>query len=151
MNYFSFEDLANKYPKLATDYQAQNVNSFWGPIACADVDALIGAKYSVPFTPTPLFVKNLAIDLCYWEMTYKEQDQTILKDYIDERVTGVLNGTITLTDPTSGGVISPAPTVFLTTSGTLTSFGMDNPINFGVDSMWRQGYQQDRGQFFGGL
>lgn len=151
MNYFAFEDLANKYPKLASDFQAQNINSFWCPIASADVDALIGAKYSVPFTPTPLFVKNLAIDLCYWQMTYKEQDQALLKEYIDERVTGVLNGTITLTDPTTGAVLNPASNVFLTTSGTLTSFGMDNPANFGVDSMWRQGYQNDRGQFFGDL
>jgi hypothetical protein len=125
------------------------VNCLWAPLVCADVDALIGAKYSVPFTPTPLFVKNLAIDLCYWQITYKEQDQALLKEYIDERVTGVLNGTITLTDPATGGVISPAASVFLTTSGTLTSFGMDNPVNFGVDSMWRQGFEQDRGQFFG--
>lgn len=151
MNYFIWEDLTGKYPKLANDFQATAVNCTWAPLACADVDALIGAKYTVPFTPTPLFVKNLAMDMCYWQMTYKEQDQALLKDYIDERVAGVLNGTITLTNPTTGAAITPAANVFLTTSGTNTSFGMDNPINFNVDSMWRQSFQNERGQFFNGF
>jgi phage gp36-like protein len=148
MNYFMWEEISGKYPSLVKDYDSSKVNCIWAPLACADVDALIGAKYSVPFTPTPLFVKNLAIDMCYWQMTYKETDQALLKEYIDERVMGVLNGTITLTNPTDGSAIAPASNVFMTTSGTLTSFGMDNPVNFGVDSMWRQGFQQDRGQFF---
>lgn len=149
MNYFTTEELTGIYPSLAKDFDSTKVNCLWAPIACADIDGLIGTKYSVPFTPTPLFVKSLAIDLCYWKMTYKEVDQTLLKAYIDERVKGVLNGTITLTSPVDGAAIAPAPNVFMTTSGTLTSFGMDNPVNFGVDSMWRQEFEMDRGQFFG--
>lgn len=149
MNYFSWEDLIGKYTSLAKDFDSTKINSLWAPLTCADVDGLIGQKYSVPFTPTPLFVKNLAIDMCYWQITYKEQDQSILKAYIDQRVAGVLNGTITLTDPTNGAALTPATSqVFMTTSGTGTSFGMDNPINFAVDSAWRQGFQNDRGQFF---
>lgn len=146
MNYFLWEDLTAKYPILSKDFGAAAVNSFWAQAASADVDALVGKRFTVPFTPTPFFIKNLAIDLCYWEMTYKEEDQSILKDYIDERVTGLVNGTITLTDP-SGNQIAAAATVFLTTSGTISSFGMDSPTNFEVDSGWQQGFQQARGQF----
>lgn len=145
-NYFIWEDLVGKYRKLSLDYDATNVNCIWAPLVCADIDALVGKNYSTPFTPTPLFIKNLAIDLCYWQITYKEQDQSILKEYIDERVMGVLNGTITLSDA-SGNQIPQASKVFMTTSGDLTSFGMDEVTNFAVDSMWQQEFRDDRGQF----
>ena len=146
MAYFIWEDLTAKYRKLAQDFDAGAVNSYWAPAACANVDGLVGQRFTTPFTPTPLLIKDLAIDLCYWQMTYKEENQALLKDFIDERVTGLLNGTITLTDP-SGNAITGTPKVFLTTSGTNTSFGMDNEVDFHVDSSWQQSFRNARGQF----
>jgi len=146
MSYFAWEDLVAKYRKLEDSFDSSAINSYWAPRVSANVDGLVGQRFTVPFTPTPLLISDLAVDLCYWEMTYKEENQTILKDYIDERVTGLLNGTITLTDPT-GAPLAGAPRVFLTTSGTASSFGMDHVENFRVDSNWQASYAGARGDF----
>lgn len=141
MSYFAHRDLTAKYPSLAKDYDAAAVDSVWAPLACADVDAQVGQRFTVPFTPgVPLVIKNLAMDMCYWQMTYKELDQSILKDYIDERVTGILNGTIVINDPTTGTPIARASQVFLTTSGTASSFGMGRPENFHIDPEFERSY-----------
>lgn len=145
MNYFTWEQLCAKYKKMAQDFDATAVNSFWAPTISSELDSMLAkGALTVPFTPTPLSITNLAIDLCYWEMTYKEEDQSQLKDWIDERITGIVNGTIILVGV--DGTVQANPQVFLTTSGTNTSFGMDNPVNFAVDSSWQRSFMDQRGQ-----
>jgi phage gp36-like protein len=145
MNYFTFAEFASKYKNTAKDYQAAEINSFWAPAASGDLDAYLAPKITAPFTPTPWFIKNLAIDLAYWQMTYKETNQELLKEDIDARIAGVLNGTIQVIDPTTNAALGTQQTnVFLTTSGTNTSFGMDRVENFEVDRSWQESFRDDR-------
>lgn len=144
MNYFNWEDLVAVYPNVAKDRQAE-VNSNIIPYACAFVDAFAGGRYTVPFTPSPLFIKDLAIDVCYWRLTMRQDGSDKLKDFIDERTTLLTNGTITLVNPVTGIANAAGGTATLTSSGQGSSFGMDRPEDWRVDVDWQAEFRDSRG------
>lgn len=144
--YFNWEDLIGKYRKVSQDWDASYANSNWIPAACAELDGYLGAAYTVPFTPVPPIVKDLAIDLCYYKMTWTDEKAGDLKDYIDSRIEQIINKTLTI--QSSGSTIANAPQVFLTTSGYPSSFGMDAAERWRVSSDWQQAYSSDRGDLY---
>lgn len=141
MSYFTWNELSTKYPSVAKDLDASRVDSFWAPLVSGDLDAQIAKRYAVPLANTPsMFIKNLAIDMAYWQWTYKAENQSILKEYIDQRISGIIDGTIVLTDVTGAPLTQGSTQVFLTTSGTASSFGMNNPVDWHVDRQWADSF-----------
>lgn len=140
-NYFSYDELIGKYPDCAKDRDANVVGSFWIPGVQARIDALFAnLGYTAPFTPfVPPLVKDIAIDLCYWRMSYREENQDILKEDIDARLAGIADRSLQLTYVDSSGsvvTLQPPSQVFLSNSYG-SSFGMDSDVRFRVDSSWQ--------------
>jgi phage gp36-like protein len=126
---------------------AEAVASYWLGYAEAEVDARLAVKYTVPFSPAPPLVKDLAIDLTYFRMTIRQKGSELIKEFIDERFAGLIGGTITLTD-SSGAAMGGISTAWSEQdkSGYHTTFGPDSELNWTVSSAWRQDVQDERGQ-----
>lgn len=145
--YIDWALVVGRYKDAATLAEATGTGSYWLAMAEFEIDGALGARYTVPFTPTPLQVQDLCIDLTYYKMTIGKQSKKDLKAYIDQRITGLVNGTIVLV--TSAGNIQGDPNAAWSENSYHTSFGPDDPVNFRVDSNWMHDVQNARGQFRG--
>ena len=138
--YIAWTDVAGRYPAAAKKAGDTEIGSYWLPYAESEVDARLASRYTTPFTPCPQVIQDLCIDLTYYKMFMFEESSETLKQYIDERIEGLLNGTITLT--TSGA--ASAGVSWSEHSGHHTSFGPDDPVNWHVSSQWAQDVDDDR-------
>jgi phage gp36-like protein len=145
--YISWETLQAKYKAVSTNRDSTQGDSY---ISAAEdeIDARVGHLYTVPFSPVPGIIKNLAHDLAWAQMniTNAKISDPMFKR-IDKLFDAICDREIALV--VSGTVIDPESQVFLTTSGTGTSFGMDDVTRFRVDSNWQQSFASDRGDFSG--
>ena len=144
MYYFTYEQLIGKYPDLAKNADANAIGSYWYPGVQAQIDGWMAGMYTCPFTPVPVLITDIAMDLCYYKLTYRQMKQdellkNILRqiDDIGSRKTSLLNA--------DGTQVNPFPQVSLTTSGYGSSFGMDDTFMHRVDSGWQQDNAQSQG------
>lgn len=140
--YITWTAVAGKYPDIAAKHQASGVDQYWIPAAESEVNAHLAARYTVPFSPCPEMVKDLVIDLIYYKMTYRGEDQEKLKKYIDERFEGLVNGTIILTD--DAGVIETTGNSAWASNSYHSSFGPDSPEYWRVDRDWIDNAKDER-------
>lgn len=63
--YITWDDVVNRFSSFATAAGAMKAASHHLAYAEAEVDAMLGAKFSVPFSNNNLTVKDLVIDLVY--------------------------------------------------------------------------------------
>lgn len=145
--YIDWSEVTGRYKDAASIGDSTGMGSYWLIHAEGEVDARVAARYSVPFSPAPIMIKDLCIDLTYWKMTVGKANKKELKNYLDERFKGILAGTIILTN--SVGPLQGEPNAAWSENSYHTSFGPDSPINFQIDSNWIQNTQNDRGQFRG--
>jgi len=143
--YTSWERLVGKYPDVAKDYQSEIVNSYWMPGAEGEVSAAVAVRYSLPLPAPSDALADLATDLIYYKMMWRQEGMAALKTYIDERLQGIVNGTVTLV--ASGGVSLGGGQVASSVASYASSFGMDDFGNFRVDSGWQQDSQTARGDW----
>ncbi len=144
MPYIDWSRVVGKYPDIAPKFDASAVNSNWIPGAEGEVNGRLAIKYTVPFTPCPDMISDLVVDLTYYKMTYRQENQEALKKYIDERFKGLLDGTIAIA--TSGGVIPDVSNYAWASNSYHTSFGPDGPENWRVSSNWIEDTRDARGQ-----
>lgn len=130
--YITWNRVAAKYGETVAKIDASAANSYWIPAAESEVNARLAPKYAVPMSPCPEMIADLVVDLVYYKLTYRNENQDKLKKYIDERFEGLLDGSVVLVD--SGG------TALATFSGEAwcsnsyrSSFGPDCAENWSVD------------------
>lgn len=145
--YIDWGEVTGRYKDAVGLGDSTGMGSYWLTHAEAEVDGRVAPRYTVPFSPAPMQIKDLCIDLTYWKMTVGKANKKELKAYIDERFNGILAGTILLTN-SLGPLQGQANDAWFENSYH-TSFGPDSPLNFRVDSNWSQQVQDDRGQFRG--
>jgi len=135
--YIDWEDVIDRYPVLNTVGGADEVSSTYIVYAEAMTEGLLASKYTVPFSNNNMTVKNLAIDYTYWmaarfkledavavyssyygtiRMLKKDQMEMILDD-----------GTLVTGARKNSGIYS-------STQSYHSAFGIDDPINWRVDS-----------------
>lgn len=121
-------DVINRYPRCLTDSRAATlVDSTYLLPAEAEVDARLGARFSVPFSSNNMTVKDLVIDMTMLRMgTYKERDEE-LRAAVDARIKALLDGTMVMVTA-SGTVASYAA------SGVISTTMSYHPV-FGVGSV----------------
>jgi Protein of unknown function (DUF1320) len=145
MSYISWQDLVSRYPDIAKNNQgATIVNSSVIFGAEAEVNGRLAKTYTVPFTPCPDIVKDLCIDIAYYKLSWRQKNIKPLKDSIDDRVLGLLNGTLLPTDPISGVAIQQADQGVFTDRNFGSSFGVDDDVNWRVSSDWAQSFKDAR-------
>jgi phage gp36-like protein len=142
--YINWADVTGRYVDFATGPDASIAEAAFVPHAEAEVDARLAPKYSVPFTPAPYLVKDLSIDLAYYKATIKQKGSEALKVYIDARFKAIIDGTLILT--TSAGPVASLSGGGWASNSYHSSFGLDNEINWRVDSNAVYDQQSARGQ-----
>lgn len=138
--YVEWETFVGRYPDAARISGAESTASYWLSYAEFEVDARLAQRYTVPFTPAPPLVQDLVMDLTYYRMNLKQKWASAVWSSIEERLTAIINGTLALVDPNGVAleVTNPSGMAFNSTSGWGTSFGMDDPVEWNVDSQWME-------------
>lgn len=139
--YCAWTDVAGRYPDAAKKGNDSNTGSYWLSHAEDLVDGYLSPKYTVPFSPVPGIVSDLAIDMTYYKMMILTEGAKNVWEFIEHRITGLLNGTILLT--TSGSALG-AGTAWSAAEGHHTSFGPDDPINWSISSNWAGDVETER-------
>lgn len=153
MRYIDWSNVTNRYRDVANAVDAVDGQESYIAGAEAEVDARLAQKYTVPFTNTPTLapdlIKDLSIDLTYYKIWLGKKPNEDLKEYIDERFKGLLDGTLTLVS--SGGVVvDQLSFAWSDRSDYHTSFGVDDPTNFKVSDDWMDDNSDARGDGNGG-
>jgi phage gp36-like protein len=140
--YIEWADVTGRYIDTAKYTGGEGgVGSYWLALAESEIDAFVAPKYTVPFSPCPLPIKDLCIDLTYYKMSMRQESAKPLWEYIDYRLKAILNGTMTLT--TSGSALAQG-TAWSENSGYASSFGPDDPLNWRVSSDWMDAVEGSR-------
>lgn len=127
-SYSTWDKLVGRYPAMKGPTRGQtNVNDHWLSQASAEVDARLGRHYTIPFSPVPTLIEDIVIDLAYYKMNIGRKSVAALKKYIDERLNGLINGSLTL------GGYSPARDAVLVSAPYETAFGFDDSANWDID------------------
>jgi phage gp36-like protein len=142
MSYIQWSEVVARYRKVAEDYDNPEAqNGFIGG-AESEIDARLAHRYTVPFTPVPAAIKDLAIDMAYYRMIWRDDDSKKLKDFIDSRLNAYASGSATLV--TSGAALATNAQAWAQYDGIRTVFGPDDPINYSVSSEWQFDTQNER-------
>jgi len=142
--YINWDDVANTYPEWAKAASANTVGNLWIPRAEDEVDGRLAPRYAVPFTPVPGIVRDLCIDLAYFKLAFASEKGQALGKILDARFKSILDGKLVLTN--SAGALGTAERAWSTHQDYPTHFGVDNPVNWEVSSVWATDQQEARGQ-----
>jgi hypothetical protein len=130
--YTSYDALKGKYPETQKSIAQSAVSSYFIANTEDELDSRVAMRYSVPFSaPIPGMIQDLATDLVYYKLTIRSDQSENLKTYIDERIKGIIDGTIVLVS--SGTSLQVAANGAWISSSYSTSFGMDSDVNWRVD------------------
>ena len=135
--YAEWDNVANRYPDIAKLAGSIELGDSWLAGAEDELDARLATRYAVPLAaPIPGLIADLIVDMTYWRATMRQESSVVLKEFIDERLSGLVDGSIALVS--SGTVLgsSTAARASVDTAGRHTSFGPDDPINWATDQDW---------------
>ena len=93
-----------------------------------ELDGYAGQSYTVPFTPVPGFIVDLATDLAYLKMNHS--DEWLAKS-VSDRLTMLSKGKVTLV--VSGDALLSGNAAWVE-NAYRSKFGPDDPVNWSVGS-----------------
>lgn len=142
--YIDWSHVVGRYSDVAKTADATGTGSYFLEMAEYEVDGRLAPRYPVPFSPAPLVVKDLCIDLTYYKMNIMQEKVEPLKTSLDERFEAILNGTLVLTN-SGGSLLATPPNAAWVSNSYHSSFGPDSDPNWAVDSNWIQDAVDARG------
>ena len=92
--YVSWTDVVARYASARTVGGSNQMDNPFIVGAEAEIDARLGGVYVTPFvnSPIPEVIRDLAIDLAYYKMSWREEGAKELKRYIDDRFKALIGG-----------------------------------------------------------
>lgn len=141
--YIDWSHVTGRYSDAAKAGDSNDVGSYWINMAEFEVDGRLAKLYTVPFSPAPLVVQDLCIDLTYYKMNILQEKVVPLKKSIDERFESILNGTLVLTN-SIGSLLSSPPNAAWISNSYHSMFGPDSDAKWRVDSQWILDAEDDR-------
>lgn len=142
--YIDWSDVANRYAdaaKIAGGSEAMKSN--WINGAEAEIDARLALRYTVPFSPVPVLIKDIAADLAYWRMVMnREKPPMQLIASVNSRLGGLADGTLVLT--ISGTLTGYTDQMWSTTKDFPSAVGVDDPVKWKVSSAWQAANEAGR-------
>lgn len=140
--YIDWADIAGRYVDVTKIGGAEAVASHWISYSEADIDARLAVAFTTPFSPAPDVIKDLCIDMAYYRMTMRQKNSEVIKAFIDERLTGLINGTIVINASSpNDGVLAWGEQ---NQTGYHTAFGPDGELNWTPSSAFIQDVQDQR-------
>jgi phage gp36-like protein len=142
--YINWADVTGRYKDFPKGPDATDAENYFIVQAEAEVDGRLAPKYSVPFSPAPYLVKDLCVDLAYYKANIKQESSKLIRDDLERRFDAIIDGTLLLT--TSAGVVAKTGDYAWASNSYHSSFGLDDEINWQVDSYAISDIQDERGQ-----
>lgn len=142
--YIDWADVTGRYGDFAKGPDAANAQQSFIPQAESEVDGRLAVKYSVPFSPAPVLVQDLCIDMAYYKATIRQEGSKAIGDSLERRFKAIIDGTLILT--TSAGPVAATSNIAWASNSYATAFGPDSEVNWEVSSQWVQDVQDARGQ-----
>lgn len=129
--YTTWDLVTGRYDAAAKRGGSSEQQNYFIAGAEGEIDGYLAKRYTLPLTPAPDFLVDLATDLVFWKLSYGQKVAEPLRKSIDARLQGLRDGTITLVGSGSGALSTSNLTA--TENKYRSSFGHDNPINWSVD------------------
>lgn len=129
--YTSFDMVKGKYPEAQKSIAQTAASSYFIANTEDELDSRVAQRYTVPFNPVPGMIRDLATDMIFYKLTIRQESSEALKTYIDERIKGLIDGTIVLTS--SGASLQNGVNASWVSNSYSTTFGMDSDVNWRVD------------------
>lgn len=142
--YIDWADVTGRYPDAAKIAGAEAIGSYWLNYAEAEVDARLAPRFTTPFSSAPDMVKDVAIDLTYYRLTMRQKGAEVIKGYVDERINGMISGTLYLTS--SFALENTTAWSEQAKTGYHSAFGFDNEIYWRNSSSFLIDEREKRGQ-----
>ena len=144
--YIEWDDVVARYPATGRQNQdASEVTSSFIVGAEAYINARLAKSYTIPFTPVPQLIKDLAIDLTYVKMAVgKVDDREVIKEHIIDTLNSLVDGDMVLVTD-SGTTLAEVDNGVWSELGSYTSrFDVDDPFNWEVSSARLTAIENDR-------
>lgn len=143
MSYVQWSEVVARYQDLASDYSSADAQLGLISGAEAELDSRLAVRFTVPFSPVPPMIKDLAIDMAYYRATWRQQSEPALKDFIERRLAALVAGSATLV--VSGTVLeSNNAQAWSDRDGIRSVFGPDDVTNYSVSKSWQESAQDER-------
>lgn len=136
--YTSMPLVTGRYPSAATKGGSTDQENYFIVGAEDELDGTLAVRYTVPMSPAPGYVIDLATDMAYLKMKPGDKE---LRKAVDARLEALRNGDVTLV--VSGSVLDQSNFAWAE-ANRHSSFGPDDPVNWSVDSGWIQEAQDER-------
>lgn len=125
--YITWADVVNRYANASQKGGSTEMSAAFIAGSEAEIDGYLLRVTTLPLASVPDLVKDIAIDLTYWKMIWRDKEAKILRESIDARLKGIADGTIGLVIdgeaigwPNNAWAENDYPSVF----------GADNPIRW---------------------
>lgn len=143
MSYVLWSEVVARYKELAKDFDSTDAQAALIGGAESEIDARLASRYTVPFTPVPGIIKDLAIDMAYYRAFWRQKAEKPLQDFIERRLSMLACGSSTLV--VSGTVIAQVTVLpWSDRTGFRSSFGPDDPINWSTSKTWQDDAKDER-------
>lgn len=145
--YIDWDNVIDRYPELNTLGGADELSSSYIVYSEAFVDGILKSHWTPPFSNNNMIVKDLVIDYCYWRAgRFKLENAVEVKSSFFETINLLKSGQLSMLDEAGNEIpgISQGATIYSSTQSYATSFGMDDPIHWRVDSDHMSATQDQR-------
>lgn len=146
--YIDWSDVLDRYPELNTLGGADELSSSYIVYSEAFVDSILKSHWTPPFSSNNMIVKDLSIDYTYWRAArFKLEDAVAVKSEFYGTVEMLKSGQLTMIDESGAEIpiVRQGSSIFSTTQSYHTSFGMDDPVNWRIDSDYTTNLRSERG------
>ena len=135
--YIEWDDVIDRYQVINTLGGSDEISSAYIVYAEAMVDGLLSSKFTVPFSNNNMTVKDLAIDYTYWmSARFKLEDAVAVYSSFFGTIAMLKKDQMAMI-ATDGTLITGAlknSGIYSSTQSYHSAFGIDDPINWRVDS-----------------
>jgi phage gp36-like protein len=143
MAYVVWSEVVARYADIAKTYDSIDAQTGFINGAEAELDSRLAVRYTVPFSPVPPIIKDLAIDMAYYRATWRQDSEGALKDFIERRLAALVAGSASLV--VSGSVLTTNQSqAWSDRDGIRSVFGPDDATNWSVSEEWQQSAQEER-------
>lgn len=134
--YINWDDVVDRYPEIDTLGDSGAVTSTYIVYAEAYTDGMLQSHFTPPFSSNNVVVRDLTIDCVYWRAGRHtlENAETVREEYF-ETIKMLKTGDLNMLDESGNQAgIRTGSAIYSTTASYHSSFGIDDPTNYMVDS-----------------
>ena len=135
--YINWEDVIDRYPELETIGGADQISSSYIVYAESFLDSSLASHFATPFSQEIMIVKDLAIDYTFWRAgRFKLENAAEVGSLVAGTINELKNGHMIMTDNDGNEIpaVQIVGGIWSSTQSYTPAFGMDEPVDWGVDS-----------------